>query len=212
MSDHYYWTTLDTNFSTPPIQQLLRSYHSSDESDPGSHGGGGFRPSGENSGRAFIGGHSRPHSGPSFSVDGRLVVEDAPFFPPREAPPAQYVSPASLHLQTDEIQVSIFARERVSRNLPNLQCYTVWRLRPEPLPLQATCRGTVARGFGPVWLTATLLRTQLRRRRDRVASERLPADVEVPRRGRLPPSTAESSAQRDRQFVVASRATGRGET
>ncbi|KAJ7082943.1 hypothetical protein B0H15DRAFT_435491 [Mycena belliarum] len=90
--------TLENLYINPgPYHNLpIRSYHSSDDSDAGSHGGGGFRPTGHISGGEFIGARHTP----SFSSHG---PEDSPYFPPRE-PIHQFVAPASLHMPMDAHQ------------------------------------------------------------------------------------------------------------
>jgi hypothetical protein len=103
------WYPLDTLHINPLYTNgPFRSYHSSDEADAGSPGGGGFHP-GHGSGRDFMG-HGQ--STPSFSAHGRLLVEDAPYLPPREAP-VQFVSPASLHADNAHAQVRILVRKSV---------------------------------------------------------------------------------------------------
>jgi hypothetical protein len=100
---------INNHLSTGPF----RSYHSSDESDAGSPGGGGFR-TGYGPGRDhFLAGHRQ--TTPSFSGAGGYLVDDTPFIPPREAP-QQYVSPASLTASDNtHLQVGILARGRVHK-------------------------------------------------------------------------------------------------
>jgi hypothetical protein len=106
------WFSFDTLRIADDPFSPLRSYHSSEESDAGSHGGSGFRPHGQMSGGEFIGGHGRQQT-PSFSYPNQLVHDDRPYLPPREAPQQpQYVAPAQIHSGMDA-QVCLPARGRV---------------------------------------------------------------------------------------------------
>ncbi|KAJ7266549.1 hypothetical protein C8J57DRAFT_1229120 [Mycena rebaudengoi] len=99
------WNLFDSlHISDTPLSPFanspIRSYHSSDESEHGSHGGGGFYGHGHGmsgGGSEFMPGAGRPHS-PPFTADVGSF-DDRPYLPPRDnQPPQQCVAPASLTL------------------------------------------------------------------------------------------------------------------